>query len=165
MAIERKITLTFFSVYLLALVWVVVFKLQFSLDLLPNIRGINLLPFYETSVKNASVYIFDKIYNTIFFIPYGIYVALLCPNSSFTSKIKPIFLTSLAFEVIQYIFGIGATDISDLILNTTGGILGFGVFYVIEKIFKSKTNYFVNALTFVSVLLLAYIRSRLRLRL
>jgi glycopeptide antibiotics resistance protein len=165
MQLERKLTITFFTIYLLALVWIIVFKLQFSFDLLPDIRGINLLPFYESNIKNASVYIYDKIYNTLFFIPFGIYMSLLRPEWSVISKIKPIFLTSLAFEVIQYIFGIGATDISDLILNTFGGILGLGLFYVIEKILQDKSHILINSLALIVMILLIVIRLSLRLRL
>ena len=35
-----------------------------------------------------------------------------------------IFAFSFAVEVIQYVFAIGATDITDVIMNTFGGFIG-----------------------------------------
>jgi glycopeptide antibiotics resistance protein len=36
-----------------------------------------------------------------------------------------VFLVSLGFEVAQLVTGIGIFDIDDLILNVTGGIIGY----------------------------------------
>ncbi|WP_077321376.1 VanZ family protein [Virgibacillus proomii] len=36
-------------------------------------------------------------------------------------KLGYIFLFSLSLEVCQYIFGLGATDITDIVTNGTGG--------------------------------------------
>ncbi|MGO5093840.1 VanZ family protein [Clostridium sp. LCP25S3_F10] len=45
-----------------------------------------------------------------------------------------IFSISLIFEVSQYVFGIGASDITDIITNTIGKIVGMGIYMVIKKI-------------------------------
>jgi glycopeptide antibiotics resistance protein len=84
---------------------------------------------------------------------------------SFFQKIIPIFLTSLTFEVIQLIFGIGATDISDLIMNTVGGTVGIGILYVFVKVFKDKSSNIVKILALaVYVLVLAFIVLQLRFK-
>ncbi len=154
----QKLTIALFALYILAIVWIIVFKLQFSVNLLPQIRDINLIPYYEENIKDAKVYIQDKVYNMLVFVPYGIYISILRRNRPFVQKIAPIFLTSFAFELIQYIFGIGATDITDLIQNTLGGIIGIGVFYVLQKVFKDKSYIIVNTLAVVAtVLMLALI--------
>ena len=46
--------------------------------------------------------------------------------------------TSLAIEVLQYVFKRGASDIDDLILNTAGGLIGILIYYVFKLLFKSK---------------------------
>lgn len=155
---KQKLTIALFALYILAIVWIIVFKLQFSVGLLPHIKNINLIPFYDENIKNAKVYIHDIIYNTLVFVPYGIYICILKRNWTIIQKIAPVFLTSLAFELIQFVFGIGATDITDLIQNTLGGIAGIGVFYVLEKIFKGKSQKIVNTLAIAAtVLMLALI--------
>lgn len=59
---------------------------------------------------------------------------MLKSNWSFIKKIIPIFLTSLIVEILQYIFAVGATDITDLIGNTLGGVIGIGIFYLLIKL-------------------------------
>ena len=45
---------------------------------------------------------------------------------------------SLCFEVLQWIFALGASDITDLITNTIGGILGVVLFFILGKLFKGR---------------------------
>ena len=81
----------------------------------------------------------------LIFIPFGIYITMLKSNWSFIKKIIPIFLTSLIVEILQYIFAVGATDITDLIGNTLGGVIGIGIFYLLIKLLKTKL---INLLIF-----------------
>ena len=64
-------------------------------------------------------------------------------------KVIPIFITSLAFETLQYIFALGASDITDLIGNTLGGIIGIAVFMLLSKIFKNNTIKIINILALI----------------
>lgn len=61
-------------------------------------------------------------------------------SSAIHKKICKIILISLAFEVGEYIFGIGATDITDVITNTMRGIIGITIYIVIKKIFKQDNK-------------------------
>ena len=49
------------------------------------------------------------------------------------------FLLSLMIEIIQLLTRVGSFDVDDLILNTSGGILGYLLFYVINKV-RRKWN-------------------------
>ena len=69
-------------------------------------------------------------------------------------KISVWFCISLGIEVLQFILAIGATDITDLIGNTLGGILGIGVFYLFSKVFKNRTNNIINILAAIATILL-----------
>lgn len=40
-------------------------------------------------------------------------------------------------EIIQYIFGLGVSDIDDVILNTFGGLVGILSYKVLTLIFKN----------------------------
>ena len=48
------------------------------------------------------------------------------------------FIFSLVLEISQFIFGLGATDITDVITNTSGTILGVLGYLILVKLFKNK---------------------------
>ncbi|MDE6730565.1 MAG: VanZ family protein [Oscillospiraceae bacterium] len=126
------VTVVLLILYLFALVWIILFKLSFDLVSLPHLRSVNLIPFAESFGRS------EMLNNCIVFIPYGILVSMLRIDWSFWQKICPIFLTSLFLEFLQYVFYIGASDITDLILNTAGGILGIALVSVLFRIFHEK---------------------------
>ena len=41
---------------------------------------------------------------------------------------------SFLYEALQYVFEIGATDITDLLMNTLGGIAGAGLLILLVSI-------------------------------
>jgi glycopeptide antibiotics resistance protein len=59
---------------------------------------------------------------------------------------------SLLFELIQYIFTIGGSDITDLISNTLGGVIGIGFYIVFSRILKEKTNKILNILALIGTI-------------
>lgn len=144
---ENKLTLGLFVIYLIILTWIILFKFQFSVENLPHLRSINLIPFKGT------VSLFEVLINVIIFIPVGLYTTMLSPDRALWKKILPAFLVSLLYEVLQFIFAIGATDITDVIGNTFGGIIGIGIALLFFKIFKTNTNRILNILAVVFTIL------------
>jgi glycopeptide antibiotics resistance protein len=65
---------------------------------------------------------------------------------SFAKMLTMIIGLSLSFEVLQFIFALGRTDITDVIDNTLGGVIGIGIYTVLSKVLKGKTNKVVNIL-------------------
>lgn len=112
-------------------------------------RSLNLIPFGESVIVNGKLEIREIIYNLLIFIPYGIYIYMLKPDWSFLKKTAPIFLTSLVIEMLQYSFAIGAADITDLIGNTLGGVIGIGIFFMFTKILGDKSIKIMNILALV----------------
>ena len=107
-------------VYLLILSWIILFKLQFSFSALDHIRQINLLPFGGSVIANGKIDFDEIINNVIVFIPVGAYFSLLFKNKSVLKAIGSVLGISFVYEIIQFIFAIGASDITDLISNTLG---------------------------------------------
>lgn len=138
---KRTDTLTFFLfiIYVLVLIWIILFKLHFSLAEMDRVRNINLIPFEGFAVIGA-----NEFYNIIFFIPFGIYICMLKNKWSFIIKVIIIFCFSLSFEIFQFIFALGRTDITDLLCNTLGGITGIGIYELLFKIIKNRTNKVMN---------------------
>lgn len=127
-------------VYLSFLIWIILCKMQFSFSSLPHFRGLNLIPFAGSLVRNNQLIYNEIILNVIIFIPFGLYLSILKLNWSFEKEIFTIAAVSLSFEIIQYIFAIGGADVTDLIGNTVGGIAGIGMYIMSSKIFKEKTT-------------------------
>lgn len=148
---ERRITNGLAIIYFVILTWIIVFKMQFSFENLPKIRNINLVPFGQSVIVNGKVDFGEMIDNAIIFIPVGLYINMLKKDWKFSKKIGIIVGISFIFEMLQFIFGIGATDITDIINNTVGGFLGLGIYQIFYQIFKtqSKTNRIFNILGFI----------------
>ncbi|NMS88950.1 VanZ family protein [Clostridioides difficile] len=148
---KYNITKGLFVVYIIILTWIILFKMQFDISSLEamNLRNINLVPFAGSLIVNNRVDISEIILNVVVFVPFGIYLCMLKEEWSFIKKVVPIFLASLIFETLQYIFAIGASDITDLIGNTLGGIIGIAVFVLFSKIFKNKTIKIINILALI----------------
>lgn len=150
-----KITI---SLYLLVLVWLVLFK--FSVDLPAaltdnNMRILNLVPFADYSSGNIK----ELIYNFLVFIPFGLFLSTQLKQANIWQRLAVIFAFSFGAETIQYMFALGAADITDVISNTSGGLAGLLLYNLCRKYFQEKDvdNFVVTAgavLLVSSVLLL-----------
>lgn len=143
-----KFTIILLAVYLLLLTGVVVFKLPFfRINVGTRIVNWHL---YLGVFSSGRVSV-DVIYNIIFFIPLGIFIGMLNNASSFFRKLAPIVALTLVYEATQYIFAIGTTDITDIINNTLGGVIGVVIYSLIYKIFGTKANKVLNAIVSIFV--------------
>lgn len=127
-------------VYLLILIWVVFFKLRFSIasTLDHHQRSLNLVPFGAPTIINGEISYGEAMWNVLFFIPFGLLLNVNFKKINFLLKLSLIVGSSLAIELIQYIFAIGSTDITDVITNTTGGFLGLVLYSVLNKFIGDK---------------------------
>ena len=68
--------------------------------------------------------------NIVIFIPFGAFILLLSKNKgmSFICVLACSLGLSLCMECLQVVFSIGSFDVDDLVLNTSGGMLGYGAF-------------------------------------
>lgn len=144
--LTNKITTVLFIIYLIALLWILVFKLGARISQMGNWRSINLIPFNAPLVLNGETEYGESILNVIVFIPLGIYAGILFRNWSFVQKLFFFFLVSFIVETLQYILAIGTSDVTDIITNTSGGVIGLIVLVVIEKAFNNniKAQKFIN---------------------
>ena len=151
---SKKITLILMIFYLIALIWVIIFKLEFSIKELPQIRNINLIPFNQPAIVNGKADISEIILNVLAFIPYGLFIHILMDEKSILKKLFIIFATSFIFELIQYIFAIGASDITDIISNTSGGIIGVVVSIFMEKLLRENWIKYINIVSTICAIIL-----------
>ena len=149
---QVKLTFGLFIVYFFILIWIILFKMQFSFNTLPQFRGLNLIPFAGSVIKNNQLDYNEIILNVMVFIPFGLYQSMLKINWSFLKKIISIAGVSLSFELLQFLFAIGGADITDLISNTLGGALGIVSYIMFSKILKEKTNKILNILALIGTI-------------
>jgi len=144
------------ALYLLILVWMILFKGSIhtlQVLFLPEFRSIKLVP-----AMNAR----ETLLNFLAFAPIGVYLGMLLKDKEKTSAwFKPVlfvFLLSLFFEVAQYILALGTSDITDLVSNTLGGMVGFAFYRAIRKRTDEKTDkIFIILGSIGTVLLLAFL--------
>ncbi len=141
---KDKFTNFVFAGYLILLIWLVLFKLATSVDMIPHFRGINLVPFGQSVILNGKIDLKEIIYNILAFIPLGVYLQFYMSKESIGKKIFVGFLVSFILEFLQYIFAIGGSDITDLITNITGVILGLGLYKLFSIKFREKAICIIN---------------------
>ncbi|RHQ97741.1 VanZ family protein [Peptoclostridium sp. AF21-18] len=75
------------------------------------------------------------------FIPFGFMLPIMWNEfESFKKTVEAGFLFSLFIEITQ-MFNFRATDVDDLMMNTLGTVIGFGIYYILfVKIFKNKSG-------------------------
>lgn len=145
-----------FLLYALLLFYVVTFQ-----DV--NYGTNNFIPFkeilrYEVGSK---VFIKNIIGNIILFIPFGFFVAHLMKSKKLYPTLVVSMITSIVIEYTQ--LKIGRTfDIDDIILNITGGFLGYLIYIIIDTLEDHmpqvlKTETFKNIITIIIVLLLIFV--------
>jgi glycopeptide antibiotics resistance protein len=114
--------------------------LGFSLKEIEEIRAYNFIPFHYEDGHNIAFHFSEVVDNILIFIPAGVYLSLLFKKMPLLGKIALIFVASLALECSQYILAVGRFDITDLITNTVGGIIGIGIYLIGRALFRDKDN-------------------------
>ena len=148
---QKTLTKILLAAYLALLTWIILFKLGFSLADLEHMRSINLIPFHydnETDFHASEV-----IQNVLAFAPIGIYVKML--GASGKKAVLVGFFISFTFEALQFILACGATDITDIITNTTGALLGALLYTELSRLVsRAMLDAVFNALAFIATVLL-----------
>lgn len=128
------------GVYLLILAWLILFKFSSPAAVLFTHRGVNLIPFNISEDSSVALQMKEIVYNAVVFVPLGVYLSMLWRNLSLWKKALAAMLLSLGFEIVQLIFALGISDVTDLITNTSGALCGVIVYKLLFAVFKEKTD-------------------------
>jgi len=98
----------------------------------PWIPALALLPFHDYEVQ-------DALMNMVVFLPLGILIPLVLARPSWWKVLATVVGISLAIEMAQLgaqgLFAGGhIADVNDLIFNTAGGALGYGLFLLLALV-------------------------------
>ena len=126
----KSLSKTLFAFYLLILLWLILFKFSSNLfSVFDQTRSLNLTPFADYSQVNLK----EMVYNFVVFIPFGLFLSINLKQANFWRKLAVVFIFSMTVEMIQFVFAIGAADITDVITNTSGGFLGLTLYELSKK--------------------------------
>ena len=161
-------------------IWVVfVFYLALLLKLLlfsrplGSERSLNLIPFATISgylfsgaatVKRFAIG--NVIGNVVAFVPLGALLPLLRRRIEIWTNLLIVLCASVAVEIVQGVFGVGASDIDDVILNTLGGLVGILFFTLLRALLRhwSRLITVMAVLSLLAVPILCYFLFAIRLR-
>ncbi|WP_263706489.1 VanZ family protein [Shouchella tritolerans] len=149
-----------FALYLVFLFRITLFKqvslYNFFAAIGASERTINVIPFASIldMVKTdlSTMRIMENVLGNIgIFIPLGLLLPVIIKREGRNILFSGILLSAF-IEMSQLLFGLGSTDIDDLILNTCGTIIGYWFFKIIKKKAASSFSLLASmvALTMVS---------------
>ena len=138
----RKIGKILFLLYMLAVVYLMFFFEKYDRTLADRQYLFNLVPFREIrrfikyrDVLGTSVVVENLIGNIIGFVPFGYILPLIYKNKRKFWLITLLTAEfSLFIELTQLLLRVGSCDVDDIILNTCGGMLGYGLFFISNRI-------------------------------
>ena len=151
--LHKEVVLLFFVAYVLVLFQLVTYSGN-------EYVGMNLIPFKEILRYEfgSDTFFRQVVGNILLFVPFGFFVTYYVN----IKKISTMFLmtvgVSLVIEIVQYFIG-RSFDIDDIILNVTGGILGFMVYVALDAIKERLPAFFQKDFfyTILSILFIAFI--------
>ena len=123
-------------------------------------QSVNLVPFADWNGARGEM-IRDIIVNTILFFPFGFLIQMARKKNQNKLSLLAVIIpcaSSIAIESLQYIFSLGATDITDVIVNTIAALIGAASYLLFNNIFKKKKKkanevllYFIGAIAIFNI--------------
>ena len=158
-----------FVLYLVLLLKLLLFsrgpESQRSLNVIPFATISDYLSSDSAAVKRFSIG--NVLGNVVAFVPLGAFLPLVRRRIGTWTNLLVVVCASVAVEVVQGVFGLGAADVDDVILNTLGGLVGILFFSVLRRLLQ-RWNRLITVMAVLSVLavpILCYVLFAIRLRL
>jgi glycopeptide antibiotics resistance protein len=127
-----------FAVYLALLVWAVLWKLGVPSLHEGDTRAVKLVPFVAGDGYGVNSP-FEMIANIALFVPFGVYLGLLAPRWGWRRIGALAAVVSVGFETAQYVLAVGSSDVTDVILNTAGAVVGVGLLAAARRTLRART--------------------------
>ena len=136
----RGILILAFAIYLALLVWVVLWKLEVPWigEAAASLRPLKLVPFVASGDAGANAPT-EVIINAVIFVPFGLFMGALTPAWTWWKAGGVVLGASLTLEIVQHLISTGSFDTTDLIINTAGGLIGYGISVVLRRRLGTRT--------------------------
>ncbi len=154
----KELLMLIFMVYILCL-----FQVVTAQDL-NDFSGNNFTPFREIMRYDFGSRLFLKnvLGNILLFVPYGLFIGIYINLEKFLPAFMLVSLASLSIEATQLAIG-RVFDVDDILLNIVGGMLGFSIYRLLDKIGDLLPNVFRSTIflniivTLLLVILIVYV--------
>lgn len=154
---HREISLLLFVLYILCL-----FQVVTSQDI-NTLSGNNFTLFVEIFRYKIGSRLFIKniVGNVVMFIPYGFFAGKYASKKNFFLSLFLVLLASISIECTQLAIG-RVFDVDDIILNVIGGVIGYFIYVILDKIYSLlpkvfKKDWFLNLLAIILVVVIAFL--------
>lgn len=132
----------FFFLYLIILIYLLLFAENYGRNPADRDYSFNLVLFREIGrfwrhrdILGMEAVFINLAGNVLAFIPFGAVLPVINRNTRNFFMIALLsFEFSLLVETIQLIFRVGSFDVDDMFLNTLGGMIGYGIFTVCNRL-------------------------------
>lgn len=121
-----RITHLVFVLNAIFLVWAILWKCGVPFVGDGSERTINLIPFLGNTR-------WEMEFNVMLFVPFGFLLSAVA-TKRLSRQILVVVSTSLLLEIAQYVLAVGRSDITDIPLNSLGGIIGIGAYYLLARL-------------------------------
>jgi glycopeptide antibiotics resistance protein len=133
-----------FGIYLLGLIYFLFLSERYGRGAAMITDNCNLHPFYEIrrylkywKILGLRTVCLNLAGNVVGFMPFGALLPVFSRGARRAWKTTLLgFEISALIEIAQYMLQVGSFDVDDMILNTTGALLGYLVFWIAEKKYK-----------------------------
>lgn len=118
---------------LLLVEYVILFALSALILRTPNPNhGFNFIPFwsYAAILEGGPGLVEDNLLNVLVFLPVGFLMGCAFKRISWWKVLLVTCGFSICVELMQFLFSRGFAELDDVIHNTLGAVLGYGVFVV-----------------------------------
>ena len=150
-SLSRKILISLFIVYITVVASITIFPIIMDSEMVIEHKSINLIPFSTITNlfanANLSTVILQVFGNILMTIPYGVAIPLLVKRKRWYHYVIYALIFPLIIELTQLIICLSINsfyrtiDIDDVILNSLGIVIGYGIYKILPKFVK---NYFEN---------------------
>jgi glycopeptide antibiotics resistance protein len=146
---QRVLTIALFAIYALVLIGIILFKFPFSYQEDGSGRVLNLIPLAGSYREDGVLRVDELVENVLIFVPFGLYLSMVKGNWSLWRRTLLIVGVTVAFEVIQYTFVLGRADITDVLTNTLGGLAGIGLYALLTRVLRRRTDRVINVVALI----------------
>ncbi|MCM3783168.1 VanZ family protein [Neobacillus mesonae] len=110
-----------------------------SLKTMGHSSNTTLLHTIKDSIEHPTMHNFvNLVGNVAIFIPFGFLAGTMIKQLSFILVLLLSFGFSLLLECSQFVFSIGTFDVDDLLLNTSGGLIGYLLWKICTLFIKKE---------------------------
>ena len=131
-------------------------------------RSVNLVPFKTILLYlNARHFDFGNLVgNAGLLMPLGVYLPLFRKKKGVLPYIFFLLIVSVSVELIQWIFGLGAMDIDDVILNFLGGVTGVFFYRLLQRTLRDekKVRFIVTVFSLLGLPVIFYLLFVMKMR-